>query len=150
MALDPNSQKFVDDFFSAIAPFDAAYQRIGFSYLALKLDERFVMIRGRLFLNTSAPKSPTLQFQSHRVRAGHYTLPELGLGVPELVGRLIAGRLDTPKANYIFQQRREVITRQPSCPSTQKGLRPSFGSQAELETALNRLISAPASCSARA
>ena len=34
MALNPNSQKFVDDFLAAIAPFDAAYQRIGFSYRA--------------------------------------------------------------------------------------------------------------------
>jgi hypothetical protein len=102
MALNPNSQKFVDDFFAAIAPFDAAYQRIGFSYLALKLDECFVIIRGRLFLNTSPPKSPPPQFRSDRVRAGHYMLPELGLGVPELVERLIAGTVDTQDGQLYF------------------------------------------------
>jgi hypothetical protein len=62
----------------------------------------FVLIRGRLFLNTSPPNSPPPQFQSYRVRAGHYTLPELGLGVPELVERLIAGRLDTPDSQLYF------------------------------------------------
>jgi hypothetical protein len=95
MALDPNNQKFVDHFFAAIGPLKAAYRHISFNYLAVKFGDRFVIVRGRIFLSASPPAFQLERFQSRNVRAAHYTQAELGLDVPTLVQNLLAGQLDT-------------------------------------------------------
>ena len=84
MALDPHNQKFVDDFFAAIGPLKPAYQHIGFSYLAVKFGDRFVIVRGRVFLSASPPTFRPERFRSINVRAAHYTQSELGFDVPTL------------------------------------------------------------------
>jgi hypothetical protein len=71
MALIDANRKFVDDFFAATAPYEAAYQHIGFSYLAVKFGVLFAIVRGRLFLNTAPPPAQQQHFQSEHVRAGN-------------------------------------------------------------------------------
>src|SRR5262245_51310571 len=58
MPLSSVSQKFVDDFFAAIAPFEKAFGYVGFSYLAVRLGEDFMLLRGRLFLSPSGSAMP--------------------------------------------------------------------------------------------
>jgi hypothetical protein len=101
MALLPNNQKLIDEFFAAIAPFEAAYSCIGFSYLAIKIADRFIITHGRVFLNTSS-RNPRAHFKSAHVRAGHYPLSELKLDVRTLVDRLLAGHVDTPHGTLHF------------------------------------------------
>src|SRR5215510_13514138 len=109
MPLSSVSLKSVDDFFAAIAPFEKAFGHAGFSYLAVRLGEDFVLLRGRLFLSPSgsavppqfrSPKPP--HFRSPNVRAGHYRLAELGLDVRGLVERLCVGLLNTPDGELHF------------------------------------------------
>jgi hypothetical protein len=52
MPLSSVSQKFVDDFFAAIAPFEKAFGHAEFSYLAVKLGSDLVVWRGRVFLSS--------------------------------------------------------------------------------------------------
>jgi len=91
MPLSSVSQKFVDDFFAAIAPFEKAFGHAGFSYLAVRLGKDFVLLRGRLFLNLTPSEVPPPHFRSPNVRAGHYKLAELGLDVQGLIERLCVG-----------------------------------------------------------
>jgi hypothetical protein len=95
MSATSADQKSVDDFLTAIAPYQNAFPRIGFSYLAVKLGELYLIIRGRVFLNTSPPVAQPQHFQSPHVRAGHYTLEELGCDVRGFINRLVTGTLET-------------------------------------------------------
>jgi hypothetical protein len=54
MPLSSVSQKFVDDFFAAIAPFEKAFGHAEFSYLAVKLGGDFVVWGGACFCAHSA------------------------------------------------------------------------------------------------
>jgi hypothetical protein len=76
MPLLPATQKFVDNFFDAIALYQSGLRHRGFSYLALKFGERYQIIRGRLFMGTAPPAARPPRFQSAHVRAGYYTLEE--------------------------------------------------------------------------
>jgi hypothetical protein len=96
MALHSSSQKFLDQFLAAIAPFEAAHQHVGFSYIAIKNGERFVLRQGRLFLTTYAPNARSNHFRSPHVRAGHYPLAELNTDLKGFIDALLTGKLDTP------------------------------------------------------
>ena len=102
MALHSSSQKFLDQFLAAIAPFEVAYQHIGFSYIAVKFGERFVIRQGRLFLNTYAPNARSNHFRSTHVRAGHYPLAELNTDLRGFIDALLTGKLETPDGALHF------------------------------------------------
>ena len=92
MKLPSVDQKFIDDFFAAIGPYEPAFQHIGFSYLAVKFGAAFSIIRGRIFMNTSSPPAQPQHFQSSNVRAGNYALKELGFDVRGLINQLLNPR----------------------------------------------------------
>jgi hypothetical protein len=96
----PAGQKFIDEFFAAIAHYEAAFQHVGFSYLAVKFGTRFEILRGRIFLR-SAPTAPS-HFESFHVRAGHYALTDLGFDVRGLIDQLLTGSLKTPHGELFF------------------------------------------------
>jgi hypothetical protein len=100
--LFPGNQKFIDDFFAAIAPYEAAFRHVGFSYLAVRFGSHFAMLRGRIFLNTAplAPAPP--HFESPHVRAGHYALTDLDFDVRGLINQLLTGSLKTPHGDLLF------------------------------------------------
>ena len=103
MSLPPLNQKLVDDFFAAIATYQSAYQHIAFSYLAIKFGEPYQIVRGRVFMNTSPPTAQLQHFQSSHVRAGYYTLKELGFeSVRDLINQLTSGTLETPDGPLLF------------------------------------------------
>jgi hypothetical protein len=101
MPLLPADRRFVDEFFAAIGPCEQAFQNIGFSYLALRSRDRFVITQGRVFLDTGLGK-PAQQFQSANVRAGHFHLSEFNLDLRTLVERLVVGKLETPHGDLEF------------------------------------------------
>jgi hypothetical protein len=103
MALHPTSQRFVDEFFAAIAPYEGAYQSIGFSYFAVKIGDRFVIKQGLLFLNTrTPPNAASKHFRSPRIHAGHYPLADLKIDLRGFIDRLLQGQLDTPDGMLHF------------------------------------------------
>jgi hypothetical protein len=102
MALHSSSQKFLDQFLAAIAPFEVAYQHIGFSYIAVKFGERFVIRQGRLFLNTYAPNARSNHFRSAQVHAGHYLLADLNTDLRGFIDALLTGQLGTPDGALHF------------------------------------------------
>jgi hypothetical protein len=102
MALLPTDQKLVDDFFATIEPSRSAYQHVGFSYLAIKFGESYQIIRGRVFLNTAPPNATLPHFSSPHVRAGHYSLNELGFRVRPFLNQLMTGVIETPDGPLLF------------------------------------------------
>jgi hypothetical protein len=102
MSLHPTSRKFVEDFFAALAPYETAFQHIGFSYLAVKFGEPFQIVRARIFLNTSQPTAPPPHFKSTHVRAGNYPLTELGFDLRGLIDHLVTDILETPDGPLHF------------------------------------------------
>src|SRR4051812_37426615 len=102
MALLSASQKFVDDFFRVIDPLQAAFQHSGFAYLALKIADRFILVQGRVFLNTAKPSPLSRPFESENVRAGHCSLAELKLDVRSVVDQILKGKLSTPHGDLFF------------------------------------------------
>jgi hypothetical protein len=113
MSLLPADQKFVDDFFSAIAPYQSAFQHVGFSYLAVKFGEPYQIIRGRIFMNTAPPAAQPRHFQSAHVRVGHYALKELASDLRDLINQLITGVLNTPDGPLHFLAARAVAMARP-------------------------------------
>ncbi len=102
MALIDANRRFVDDFFATIASYEAAYQHIGFSYLAVKFGTAFAIVRGRIFLNTAPSAGQAQHFQSQHVRAGNYALHELAPDLRDLINRLLKGVLETPHGDLHF------------------------------------------------
>lgn len=102
MTLFDAHRKFVEDFFAAIASYEAAFQHNTFSYLAIRFGASFVILMGRVFMNTSPPAGQSHHFQSAHVRAGNYTLEELGLDVRGLISQLLTGTLKTPHGDLHF------------------------------------------------
>jgi hypothetical protein len=95
--------KFVDAFFTAIAPLEGVYQDTGFSYIAVRSGADFVILRGRVFMNTTPPDAQPEQFISANVRAGHYKLSDLKLDVRGVLAKLIEGQIATPDGPLCFR-----------------------------------------------
>ena len=104
MTLLPTDRKFIDAFFSAIAPVEKAYAHAAFNYIAVKFGDHFAILYGRVFLNTTDPNLPPLNFQSANIRAGRYTLSELRLDVRGFVEQLLAGKLETPHGSLFLDR----------------------------------------------
>jgi len=85
MTLFDPDRKFVDEFFAAVSPYEAAYRHVTFSYLAVKFGQQFLLVQGRIFMNTSPTAGGQQHFQAPHVRAGNYTLEELGFDVRGLI-----------------------------------------------------------------
>ena len=100
--LPPENQKSADDFFAAIGPCEAAFQHVGFSYLAVRFGAPFTIIAGRIFMSTAPPPKAAPHFQSPRVRAGRYALADLGFDVRGLMRQLLTGSLKTPHGELLF------------------------------------------------
>ena len=103
MSTLPADQKLIDDFIAAIAAVEKAYVHAAFNYIAVKASNRFVIVRGRLFLTDAVPQVAPMTFQSPNIRAGRYTLDELKLNLREFIARLLAGALDTPEGPLCFE-----------------------------------------------
>jgi hypothetical protein len=99
--------KGVDTFFRQIAPVQVAYRHQTFAYSALRTKEGFVVLKAALFLNPSAPNVPLAHFQSENVRAGHYSLEELGLDARALVDQVLSGTIATPRGPLLFRPRKD-------------------------------------------
>ncbi|ARQ02572.1 hypothetical protein [Pseudorhodoplanes sinuspersici] len=102
MPLFPVHQKFVDDFFAEVARYEAGYAHVAFNFVAIRSEDRFVIVQGRLFLNSIDPKMPTYIFQSPNVRAGRYQLSELKLDMRAFVAQLLTGKITTPDGDLHF------------------------------------------------
>lgn len=103
MPLASENHKALDDFLNAVKTLEGTYRQPTFSYIALKQDDAFVIARAFLRFDTGPTPIPLTHFQSDHVRAGHYYLEELGLGVTELVEQLLTGMLMTPHGNFLFR-----------------------------------------------
>jgi hypothetical protein len=91
----------IESFFKAIAYKLDGYPIKTFSYIAIKHGSEFVLLQGRVLLNTGNPQSPT-HFESEHIRAGSYPLSELKLKASQLVERLTSGSLSTPHGKMRF------------------------------------------------
>lgn len=103
MTISPRHQTFVEEFLSLVEPLHEANQNEKtFSYVAIKHEEQFYLVIGRLAFNAAPTKTPFSHFQSKNIRAGNYRLSELNLDARGLIDALISGRLATPHGTLIF------------------------------------------------
>jgi hypothetical protein len=102
MPLSLIDQKHVDDFFAAIKPIEAGYTNPGFSYLAVRHNNKFVILQARLALNTAASTIPFTHFRSKNICSGHYSLKELELTPRKFIQQLLTGKIETPKGPLLF------------------------------------------------
>jgi hypothetical protein len=119
----PAHQKTINEFFEAISPLEKAFRHVGFSYLAARFGTRFVLLHGRVFLNTSMPAAGPTHFQSAHVRAGNYQLDELKLDVRGLLEQLLSGTLPTPGGELSFPRGPPATTQHHFCRFIQKASR---------------------------
>jgi hypothetical protein len=114
MDFSPEDLRNVEDFFSSIANHRDAYQYPTFCYLAVKKDDRFLLIQGRVFLNTSPSSIPLSHFTTMNIRAGCYHLSELGWDLTSLMDNITKQEIATPHGPLWF-------------PAGVHGASPSFG-----------------------
>ena len=102
MSLLPPNQKFVDEFFRAVELLQEGYHNSSFSYVAIKSNDTFVLVQGKLFLNARPSSAPFSHFQSKNVRAGCYSLSDLSSDPRKVVDQLLSGKLATPHGELTF------------------------------------------------
>jgi hypothetical protein len=95
----------IDQFYSAIAPWEDGYGDNSFVYVAVRHAERFVIVQGAIWLNTFQSKTPFRTFASENVRAGHFKLSDLKKTFREIISDLGTGVLTTPQGEFIFPAR---------------------------------------------
>lgn len=95
MPVPAHYQKVIDDFFSAIEPFKAAYGEGTFSYIAVKFDSKFVLLQS--YVHLTGINNPIFShFSSVNVRAGRYRLTDLAKNAHEFLNMALAGKIVTP------------------------------------------------------
>lgn len=93
------TQYFVDEnisrFFKSIEVQRKAY-RPGFSFIARRQGEQFIISQGSVRIATGPSEVPASHFQSENIRAGYYDLTELGLSIEDVLAQLLSGSIQTP------------------------------------------------------
>ncbi len=102
MAYAQYVREYIDHFLEDIGPVESLYRDNSFSYLAIRQDEGFAIVRGTLFLNTTEPQIPYGKFETSRVRAGHFPLSEAGVSARELIEFIGTGSFETPHGPLLF------------------------------------------------
>src|SRR5689334_19335277 len=101
--LHTTHSRFMDDFFRD-AQIQLAFKHVRFNYLALKIDEDFVVVQGRVFLTNLEVSSLPTALETANVRAAHYRLSDLNLTPRELVEQLLRGKVLTPQGELLFPE----------------------------------------------
>lgn len=102
MAFPDYVQKNIDDFLASIAAIENLYQNDSFSYLAVKSTEGFVLVQGILYLNSQKSKIPEGKFETHRIKAGHFSLPDKSHSRRKFIQQLGTGKIQTPHGEFLF------------------------------------------------
>jgi hypothetical protein len=102
MTISEQSQRSINAFFAAVDPAHRDNENLSFSYIALKQENVFHIIQGAIFFHAGESKIATTHFKSANVRAGNYSLPEIGLNGKNLVNSLISGFITTPDGELHF------------------------------------------------
>lgn len=97
------TQKAVCDFLEAISPWAETYTHSTFSFLAVRRDEGYVLLQGRLFLQTEIGNVPAKIVKSPSIVAGNFRLEELELSPSEFLWKLYNSKeLTTPVGTLSF------------------------------------------------
>jgi hypothetical protein len=110
MTRDLSASNEIGDFFKNIKPLSKAFQE-SFSYVAVRHEGKFVLLKGIIFFHTGPTKAPFTHFESENVRAGHYTLSSLKLTPKKLIAAALAGEIKTPDGVLVFPPYTEVGAR---------------------------------------
>jgi hypothetical protein len=97
MTLAPHFEQQIKEFLTFVAEVHGENKNDQtFSYIAVKKDEEFVIVKGVISYNTGFVRTPLTHFHSENVRAGAYSVKELNLEVPALINAFVSGQLTTP------------------------------------------------------
>jgi hypothetical protein len=99
---NPNLER-VSEFWEHIRPWEGGYTHPGFGFFAARKEGKLILMHGRLFLNTTAPRIPRSQLQTENIAAGYFSLAELNLTPAELINKLLASEsIETPIGEFRF------------------------------------------------
>ncbi|NLS70461.1 hypothetical protein E3H11_16320 [Bradyrhizobium brasilense] len=102
MGFGLQGQTSVSNFFNAIEPWESGYQNNTFTYVAVRRGERFLLVQGSLWLNTSTSPIPLKTFESENVRAGHFKISDVGKTFREMIEDLGDSEIQTPQGPILF------------------------------------------------
>jgi len=102
MSIPSHDQQRIDEFFEDLAPIREGYGDASCSYLAIKQNEAWTLVQGRVFFNTSLTKIPFGHFTSQNIRAGHFKLNEVTMTPETALAQLLEGKLQIPGAALLF------------------------------------------------
>lgn len=93
--------KTIETFFSSTNLIRGAHQKSSFAYIAVKNEDKFILIQGFLHL-TERSQFPFSHFTSENIRAGHYALSELNTTAQTFTETLLSGKIETPYGELCF------------------------------------------------
>jgi hypothetical protein len=124
MTLTKISQASLNDFYAAIRNWEQAYQHSSFFYVAVKEGDQFEILQAAVRLSAELSDLPSSHFASENIKAGHYTLSELGLDYKNVISALLSGSLNTPAGILRFSpqigQHHHSLFYTPVHPTTQR------------------------------
>lgn len=97
-----NRSASVFQFLEYVGALEPGYLPATFSYVAIKEEGRWILLKGRLFLNNSALELTELGFESPSIRAGRFLLSKLGVDVSGFIHSALAGSIPTPNGPLAF------------------------------------------------
>lgn len=73
-----------------------------FSFLAIKVNGRAILIRGTCYLNVQKRIIPFGSFESAHVLFGHFKLQDVGLNFESFINGILTGKIKTPYGELDF------------------------------------------------
>lgn len=102
MVIPAHDQTRIDEFFSDLAPLEEGHVEPTCSYLAIRRGDDWILVQGRIFLNTAIERIPFGHFSSDNVRAGHFKLSDVSLTLKAALQQLLTGKLAIPGVELVF------------------------------------------------
>jgi len=96
-------EKQIGDFGKAIEPLKDAYKFDNFSYVSIRTNAGFVLVRGYLHLAINDKAAILPPFESANVRAGHFRLKEMNIDRAAFISQICSGTIETPNGDILFQ-----------------------------------------------
>ncbi len=107
-------EKAIASFLASIEQIQDAYTNDTFSFIALRVLNEYVLIRGTLYLNVQSTSIPLTNFESANIYAGHFRLADVKFSREEFIKSLLLGEVITP---------RHIVRFPPNSSSKQYGAR---------------------------
>lgn len=88
--MNEHTRQQIDMFFSAIGPWREAYGNARLHYLAVRQDQKLLMLSARIYLTVNADVPQKDRFQAGKIEAGQWDIPKDQMTVEQAVAALLS------------------------------------------------------------